>query len=226
MTGPPDMRGVDRQQSGADKREEGRMPGKPASEEVRREQILRAAFEVAAREGIGGLTVRAVAAEAQVSHALVVFHFMRKDGLIDELLDWLIANTSVLHVSEDIARLPRALDRLHALLQQEMARLSHEPRHTRLFFEYWALGARHALIRTRIGVELERYRAAFRTTMEELLLAEPTTFAAATADGLAAVAVSWIQGCAVQAMHDPEHFDSEEYLAAVRGIVGQLGQGG
>ncbi len=202
------------------------MPGKPAAEEVRREQILRAAFEVAAREGIGGLTVRAVAAEAEVSHALVLFHFKRKEGLLHELLGWLITTTPVLHVSEDIARFPRALDRLHALLQQEMARLSHEPRHIRLFFEYWALGARHAPIRARIGAELERYRAAFRTIMEELLLAEPATFAGATADGMAAVAVSWIHGCAVQAMNDPEHFDTGEYLAAVRAIVGQLAPGG
>jgi hypothetical protein len=58
--------------------------------------------------------------------------------------------------------------------------------------------------------------------MEELLLAEPATFAGATADGMAAVAVSWIHGCAVQAMNDPEHFDTDDYLAAVRTIVGQL----
>jgi TetR/AcrR family transcriptional regulator, transcriptional repressor of bet genes len=202
------------------------MRRKTAPEEIRREQILRAAFEVAAREGIGGLTVRAVAVEAEISHALVLFHFKRKEGLIHELLGWLIATTSVLHVSEDVARFPRALDRLHALLQQEMVRLSHEPRRTRLFFEYWALGARHATIRARIGAELERYRAAFRSIMEELLLAEPTTFAGATADGMAAVAVSWIQGCAVQALIDPEHFDIEEYLAGVRSIVGQFSRGG
>ncbi len=36
------------------------------------------------------------------------------------------------------------------------------------------------------------------------------------------VAVSWIHGCAVQAMIDPGYFDTDEYLAAVRGIVGQL----
>jgi AcrR family transcriptional regulator len=103
-----------------------------------------------------------------------------------------------------------------------MARLSREPRHTRLFFEFWALGARHEEIRARIGAELERYRAAFRAIMEELLLAEPATFAGVTSDGLAAVAVSWIHGCAVQAMVDPGHFDSDEYLAAVRGMVRQL----
>jgi hypothetical protein len=58
--------------------------------------------------------------------------------------------------------------------------------------------------------------------MEELILAEPSPPAGVTADGLAAVAVSWIHGCAVQAMIDPGHFDTDEYLAAVRGMVGQL----
>jgi TetR/AcrR family transcriptional repressor of bet genes len=198
------------------------MARKREAVDVRREQILRAAFEVASRDGIGSLTVRAVAAEAGLSHALVLFHFQRKDRLVAELLEWLIGTTSVLRVSDDIAHFPRALDRLHALLQQEMARLSHQPRHIRLFFEFWALGGRHEHVRLRISAELERYRAAFRTIMEELLTAEPN-FAGMTADGLAAVAVSWIHGCAVQAMIDPEHFDTDEYLTAVRGMVRQLG---
>ena len=190
--------------------------------DVRREQILRAAFEVASREGIGGLTIRAVAAEAELSHALVVHYFERKDRLVHALLDWLIETTSVLRVSDDVARFPRALDRLHALLQQEMARLSHQPRHTRLFFEFWALGARHEEVRVRISAELERYRAAFRAIMEELLEAEPARFVGATADGMAAMAVSWIHGCAVQGMIDPARFDTDEYLSAVRRIAGQL----
>ncbi|MFL5381560.1 MAG: TetR/AcrR family transcriptional regulator [Longimicrobiaceae bacterium] len=199
-----------------------RMKRKRAPVDVRREQILRAAFEVASREGIGGLTIRAVAAEAELSHALVLHYFERKERLVHALLDWLIETTSVLHVSDDVARFPRALDRLHALLQQEMARLSHQPRHTRLFFEFWALGARHEEIRLRISAELARYRAAFRTIMEELLQADPARFVGATADGMAAIAVSWIHGCAVQAMIDPARFDTDEYLAAVRRIAAQL----
>jgi hypothetical protein len=63
--------------------------------------------------------------------------------------------------------------------------------------------------------ELERYRTAFRTITEELIRAEPATFASVSADGLAAVGVSWIQGCAIQAMNDPDHFDTEAYLVAV-----------
>lgn len=201
------------------------MPRSRASEEVRREQILAAAFEVAAREGLAGLTVRSVAAEAGVSHALVLFHFVRKDRLLEDLLEWLLSTTPLFEVPEEIARLPRALERLHALLEREMVRIAREPRRSRLFFEYWALGARQEPIRARISAELERYRAAFRGNMEELLRAEPATFSGVTAEALAAVAVSWMHGCAVQAMNDPENFDSEAYLAAVRGIIAQMDGG-
>jgi TetR/AcrR family transcriptional regulator, transcriptional repressor of bet genes len=196
---------------------------KRVPEKERREQILTAAFRVACGAGIAKLTVRAVAAEAQISHGLVLFHFGSRDRLVHGLLDWVIEGTTVLHISEDVARFPHARDRLHALLQQEMARLSHQPDQTRLFLEYWALGARHEGIRNRISAELERYRSSFRTIMEELLVSEPAAFAGATADGLAAVAVSWIHGCAVQAMVDPVHFDPDEYLTAVRGMIGRLG---
>jgi AcrR family transcriptional regulator len=196
------------------------MTRRRAPEDVRRKEILQAAFTVACREGVSGLTVRAVANEAALSHALVLFHFGRKERLIYELLEWVIAETAVLHVSDDIARFPHARDRLHALLQQEMARQARQPEHTRLFLEYWALGTRHEGIRSRINAELERYRNAFETIISEMLLAEPSTFARASATGLAAVAVSWINGCAVQAMIDPVHFDTDEYLAAVQGMIG------
>jgi TetR/AcrR family transcriptional regulator, transcriptional repressor of bet genes len=188
-------------------------------EEARREQILEAAFHVACRESIGKLTVRAVAAEAGVSHALVLFHFGRKERLVHDLLDWVLDSTSVLHISEDIARFPHARDRLTALLEQEMSRQSHQPEYTRLFLEYWALGAHHEEIRTRISAELERYREAFRTIMEELLEADPLLLPGVTADGMAAVAVSWIQGCAVQALVAPGQFDTDGYLAALRGMM-------
>jgi TetR/AcrR family transcriptional regulator, transcriptional repressor of bet genes len=191
-------------------------------EDARREQILQAAFTVACRTGIGGLSVRAVAGEAGVSHALVLFHFRTRDGVVHGLLDWLIAGMAVLHVSEDIASFPRPLDRLHALLQQEMARLSRQPEHTRLFLEFWALGVRDAAVQTRISAELERYRQAFRSIMEELLESAAPGFDAATADGLAAAAVSWIHGCAVQAMIDPGAFDTDGYLAAVRRMIGGM----
>lgn len=196
------------------------MPGQKASEETRREQILAAAHAVASRNGIDALTVRAVAARAKLSHGLVLFHFRRKDELVTALLDRVLATTFLLTISEDVLRLPNALDRFVAVIRQEMDRLSQEPRRMRLFFEYWALGSRHSRVRTKVSTALEQYRAAFRTFAEDVLQTHPARFTGVAAEGLAAIAVSLINGCAVQAMIDPERFDIGEYRAAAHGVMG------
>jgi AcrR family transcriptional regulator len=198
------------------------MPGRHASEPVRRAQILKAAYHVAAGRGLDGLTVRRVAIRARVSPGLVLFHFRTKGKLVLALLDWLLETTTVLHITEDIARVPSSLDRLLALLQREMDRLSSEPERIRLFFDFWAKGIREGRIRSKMRRELARYREAFRPIADEVLRAEPDRFAGVTAEGLAAVAVSFIKGCAVQSMIDPDRFDIAQYLAATQGLVGQL----
>jgi TetR/AcrR family transcriptional regulator, transcriptional repressor of bet genes len=198
------------------------MPGQKASETMRQEQILKAAHDVALRRGIEGLTVRAVAARAQLSHGLVLFHFKRKDQLVSALLDRVLATTLSLRFADAIARIPDPRQRLRALLQQEVDRLARDTRQVRLFLEYWALGTRSTAIRKKISTELESYRAAFRAFTEDVVRAEPARFDGVTPEGLAAVAVSFINGCAVQAMIDPDGFDVGEYLAAVQGMLGQL----
>jgi len=194
----------------------------PDVEGVRREQILCAAFEVAAKAGIGGVTIRAVAAEAGLSHSLVLFYFGRKDRLVSELLEWLIANSSMFRLAEDGSRHLATRERLHALLQQELMRTCREPRRTRLYFEFWALGALQPAIRARIDEEMDRYRTAFRTVIEELLAGQPAAFPGTTAAGLAALVVSWVHGCAVQATPGTEHFDLEAYGGVVRAAIEHL----
>jgi TetR/AcrR family transcriptional repressor of bet genes len=199
------------------------MPGQKASEAERRGQILRAAYDVASRDGLDAVTVRVVAAEAGLSSGLVLFHFTSKDQLLLALLDYVLATTTVLHVTEDITAIEAPLERLIALLQREMHRLASEPRRIRLFFEFWTQGFRHPLIAAKMQVELARYRSAFRPMAAEVLDTERDRFSHVTPDGLAAVAVSFIKGCAVQSMLDPETFDIEEYLAAANGLIGELG---
>ena len=198
------------------------MPGNRAAEEVRRAQIIKAAYAVAGSKGLDGLTVRAVARSAGISTGLVLFHFETKQQLVLALLDWLLETTTVLCITDDIARIPFPLDRLRALLRTEMNRLSSEPQRIRLFFDFWAKGIRHVKIRSKMRRELDRYREAFRPIAQEVLTSEPERFPQVSAGGLAAVAVSFIKGCAVQSMIDAQHFDIEEYLAATQGLVGQL----
>src|SRR3954447_20159028 len=107
------------------------MPGQKAAEATRREQILKAAHEVALRRGIDGLTVRAVAARARLSHGLVLFHFKRKDQLGLALLDRVLANTLAVTIPAEIDAIPTPRERLQALFRHELQRLSQEPRRIR-----------------------------------------------------------------------------------------------
>jgi AcrR family transcriptional regulator len=195
------------------------MPGTKATEAVRREQILLAAYEVAAREGLEGTTILQVAAAANVSPGLVMFHFKSKRGLVLALLDWMLGTTTVLHVAPDIAQLSSPRERLVALLRQEMQRLASEPLRIRLTFDYWSAGIRDHEVRDRLREEFARYRGAFQPLAAAVLHELPSTHGQLTADGLAAVAVSFIKGCAVQSMIDPECFDIEHYLAAAETLL-------
>ena len=201
------------------------MPGRKASEATRRTQILKAAYDIAARGGLDALTVRHVAERAELSVGLVLFHFKTKDALIIAVLDHVLATTTVLHMTADIAAIAPPRERLLALLRREMRRLSSEPRRIRLFFDFWALGFAHRRIRAKMQAELDRYREAFRPIAEDVLRAEPARFAGVTADGLAAVSVSFIKGCAVQSMIDPMNVDIDEFLAATQGLFGQTPDG-
>lgn len=207
------------------------MPGRKASEENRREDLLRAAYDVAAREGVEALTVRAVAARAGVSHGTVLFHFKRRSDLVATLLDSVLDATAVLRVPESVECLTRPSDRIHALLRAEMDRLSEDPRRFRLFLEYWTLGVRSAPIRRKVSAALDRYRAAFRTVTEAIAEEEWEQPPArggtgpvprATPEGLAAVAVSFIHGCALQAVIDPKGFNIQPHFDAAAHMLDRL----
>jgi AcrR family transcriptional regulator len=195
------------------------MPGRKASEETRREDILRAAYDVAARHGVEALTVRAVAARAEVSHGTVLFHFKRKSELVAALLDRVVYATAVLRVPDDVDRVTRPSERLEALMHAEMDRLTADPRHFRLFLEYWTLGVRNLTIRRKVSTALEGYRAALRSAAEAVVNGEAGDRTTADgeepppiADGVAAVAVSLIHGCALQAVIDPKRFDVQQHF--------------
>ena len=206
------------------------MVGRKAPEELRREDILRAAYDVAARQGLEALTLRAVAARADVSHGTVVFHFKRKHELVTGLLERVLYATAVLRVPDAIQQITRPSERLHALLRSEMDRLSSDPRHFRLFLEYWTIGVRNAVTRQRIRAALEAYRAAFKAIASEVVNAE---FSRApdrghqaddpvTVDGVAAVAVSLVHGCALQGVIDPKAFNVHQHFDAAAQMLERL----
>lgn len=112
---------------------------------------------------------------------------------------------------------PRAVFR--RFLVREIERLQHERERVELFFDFWVMGTRHPEIRCRVRESLEHYRALIRGVTEEVLAREPEAFGRMSPEGMAAVAVSLIEGCALQAVIDPGGFDVELYLENVDSLL-------
>ena len=199
------------------------MPGRRAPEEARREQILAAAFAVATRTRLEGLTIREVAREAGLSPGLVLFHLGSRDALLVALLDWLLAETIVGEATPDILALPGASTRLLALVARELELLPGRRSRLELFFDFWVAGIGHKPIRGRIQRALQRYRDAILPLADAVVAEEPARFPGVTGADLAGLVVALIEGCVMQAVVDPRAFDVGRALATITAVVAPVG---
>jgi TetR/AcrR family transcriptional regulator, transcriptional repressor of bet genes len=196
------------------------MPGPKAPEEQRRESILRAAFVVAARERLGGVTVRAVAEQARVSTGLVFFYFESKDALLEALLGWILQHTLVAGELPSVVRFSGSpAERMLAVLRRDVERLPRQRERVELFFDYWVLGTRQPAIRRMIRAALDRYRDAFVPLARDIVAASPQFWGSVTAEALATVAASFVEGCALRVVLDPDTFDVDTYMATLATLV-------
>jgi TetR/AcrR family transcriptional repressor of bet genes len=196
------------------------MPGRKAPEDERRQAILEAAYRIAARERLTGLTAQAVAEEAGVSKGLVFFYFGNRDGLLVSLLDWLLEITLV--GPELAAAEPSpatAGERMLAAIRRDVEFLPRQRARVELFFDYWVMGTRHPEVQRMIRAALDRYRDAFRPYAQAMVDAEPERYGRVGADGLAAVVAGFIEGCALQVVMDPDRFDVRRYMQTVQSLV-------
>lgn len=197
------------------------MPGRKAPESARREQILGAALRVAVRDRLSALRIRDVAKEAGLSAGLVLFHFRTKEALVLALLEWLLESTTVLKPQRRDSK-NTAAGSLSALIRTEAARLSTERQRSELFFDFWVAGTRTQNLRTRMRRALVQYRREFHSLAQATLAERTDAGSGLTADGIAAAAVSFIHGCAMQAVIDPKRFDLAAALRVMDALEQQL----
>lgn len=202
------------------------MPGQKIPEQERREQILNAAMQVALRDGIASVTVRAVAAEAGSSHALVLFHFKRREMLMRSLLASVLSTVLAAPVLPKLRPAPTALARLRALVWDEVARLGAEPGRVRLLLDSWALGARHHGLREQVREAWSAYRHTVRQAVEQAVSEGGGMAPGVTVDGAAALVVAIVSQCVVQGVIDPEGFPRAEYASTADAALSLLGAGG
>ena len=204
------------------------MPGRKEPEEERRDAILRAAYTVATRERLGGVTARAVAAEAGVSSGLVFFYFDSIDNLLVALLDWMLERTIATAGREaagaagESAAGEAITDPATRLVSTVATALRRLPRHrdrVELFFDYWVLGTRHPVVRRKIRRALAGYRESYVAGAQAVIDADPGRYAATSAEGMADVIASFLYGCSMQLVTNPTQFDADRTIAALDALV-------
>ena len=193
------------------------MPGTKIAEEKRREQMLHAAYEIASKGGLSAITIRAVASRAETSTGLVSFHFQSRVGLVVALLDWVLSTTTAVVIGPEIQKISDPVERLLALLREEMSRLAKDRFRIRVISEFWISGIWDKPVRLRMQKELSRYRLAFLPLATAAVQSAPARFAGVTPEALADVVVGFIKGCAIQSMIDPK-LDVDEFVR----VAGQL----
>lgn len=195
------------------------MPGKKIPEERRREQILEAAFRVALRERIAGLSGRAVAREAGVSSGLVFFHFSNQRELLLSLLDWLLAKTILRRARDRGVAAGGAAAGLAAEIRTAVDELRRDRTSIELFFDYWLMGARDRAIRGRIRAALKRYRDSYLPLARAAVQENPGRYATVTGEELADLVTSYIEGCALRVIADPRRHDAGDYTNALAALL-------
>ena len=107
-------------------------------------KILEAAFKRLAREGYAALSVREIAKDAGVNHALINYHFRSKDQLVIEVLD--AANRQLLQRQQKMYAQPGTFAekwaRARAFYQSDLA-----SGFVRLQSELWAASLSNAALR-------------------------------------------------------------------------------
>lgn len=176
-----------------------------------RHRIVRRALEIALKDGLDGVTIDAVAAGESVTPASILEIFVSRDGLMVALLDAVLART--LDAERDLRESDVGRLKLGEMLVAEMEGLQRQAPVVELIFMFY-FARRDDLYRSRIREALSNYRRSFESALDESDLSSGIK-----APVLSSIVLSFLQGAAVQIIRDPENFDADEAIAAVRALL-------
>lgn len=106
--------------------------------EARKKELIEAAIDVLAADGLSGTTLAAVADRCGVTPALINVHFRNKDGLLSEVLRQLSDEYHRVWRQALADAGPRAADRLWLLVEADFDETFCTPRNMRAWRAFWS----------------------------------------------------------------------------------------
>jgi len=173
------------------------------------QNLLNAAKQILQEEGLGGLTLDAIATKAGVNKAATRYHFGSKDGLIEAIVDEVVLNECS-EMANDLPPDATMDERIDSFLQG-VRRIALDVGGFSGFFDILPHAVRDWQLRQRL---VNLYAVWYQWNMDWLGLAvggEPPREIAS----IGRLTAAFVDGVAVQALIEP-NYDPEPVLAAMR----------
>lgn len=111
--------------------------GRKSIDEIRRLELVEAAFKVMKQEGVGAASLARVAAEAGLSKGMVLHYFKSRDALIEATLRHI--NALYGHeVAERMAAAESPLARVEAVIEANFSAWYYKPEHAHIWLAFCA----------------------------------------------------------------------------------------
>jgi AcrR family transcriptional regulator len=173
------------------------------NQDSKRRQIIEAAREVLARDGLAGCTARAVAEASPLTKSAINYYF----ASMDEIIDLAVAA----HVEAMLVALRQTAEqhrdpyrRLHAVVQAYLDTFADQPHAAYLWFEYWIAASRRQAPAP-VAAMLDAVRDLLAELLGQLLTQRPDSAARPGPDPAQAAnaLLSWLLGSIVQQQVHP-----------------------
>jgi AcrR family transcriptional regulator len=195
----------------------------PATADLRREQMLRAALEVISERGYPDTRIADVAERAGISPALVIYYFKTKDQLLTEAIRY-SEDSWYADGQQRLACLPTAAARLEEIVAMSCLPEDDPEPHSSwlLWLDFWAQAARNAEVAELRRMSDERWRdtitALVRTGQQA------GEFRTVNAADFAVLLSALLDGIAIQiALKDPVVGPVSAFELSMRFVADALG---
>ena len=174
----------------------------PPSQDLRRNQMLRAALDVLVERGFPDTRIADVAARAKVSPALVIYYFKTKDRLLTEAMRY-AEDLWYAEGGRRLAKLPTAAKRLEEIVAMTcLTQANRVDESWSIWLDLWATAVRHPEVR-KVREEFDEH---WRETIRQIVRAgrDDGEFAEVDVEDFTVAFSALLDGFAIQiALDDP-----------------------
>lgn len=183
---------------------------------LRRNQLIKAAYNVVGQKGYYDFTIRDIAQEASMSTGLVHYYFKNKEDLLLNLLKEM--NKNILSIlNKSISQIHDPQEKLNIFMRQAFDLVTNEKYYSYLVLDFWTQGNKNDRMK-RANVKLfKSYRDEVASILKEGV--EKGVFVEMDVVYTSAVIISMIQGLIIQYVIDNNAFPYEDHT---RKLMGQI----